>query len=189
MFAVEPQTVRVNRRILNLPALSVGPSTIAGAGFGLFAAQDIAPKQYITEYGGKLLSSEEGRALGAAGTHLMSLASHHHVLDGRVTDEFPLDYYTENHRVASFANTVRRNDARLNARPTVVHLRQPFVDPYNQIVTERAFLVATKPIAAGDEIFWYYGPEYERQFFFESVETTVKTLASGIRSIRISPIH
>jgi hypothetical protein len=61
-------------------------------------------------------------------------------LDSRPSREFPLKWYVRNHGLGGFANTRDRRDC--NAK--------------FETIGEDVFVVATKPIAAGEEVFVYY---------------------------------
>lgn len=63
--------------------VSVRPSTLPGAGRGLFADQLFLPGDVVTAYAGRVISDAEARGLPARRTtHAMTLLSHFLVVDG-----------------------------------------------------------------------------------------------------------
>jgi hypothetical protein len=121
--------------------LEVRRSTIAGAGLGLFAVRPFLPGERIAQYDGERLSADEyqeryeGQALGTFGIEL----DHNVVLDARRTDS----------GVARYACDYHGSGGKANAE---------FVAVLNKRGGE-VWIIATKSIGVGDEIFVDYGDE------------------------------
>lgn len=139
-----------------LACTRIAPSTIPGAGYGLFATRDIAVGRHITVYGGESYDNQvdykkvTGKDLGVS-AYVFKLGKR---FNSRVFDgEFHFAVWEH----GRWANTQRTKDE-CNAE---------FVEIYDKETREfyQMRLVATVPISAGDEIFVDYGPEYAKELF------------------------
>lgn len=139
----------------------VGPSQW---GKGLFAQRSFAKNQFITEYVGKIISHDKATELRATreDTHVRKLLTQFAHIDG-------LKVPVATVGGGSFSNHDRKGNAKLickdgNMIPTSIKsssLIAPRVEGKHDIVCDtHAFLLATKPIAAGDEILTNYGQQY-----------------------------
>lgn len=118
--------------------LDVRPSTLPGAGKGLFTKTAIAKGTRIVEYKGRITTWDEARLDPTNG--YIYFVKPNHVIDGR-------DYPKSLARYANdAAGLVRAKSKGNNSRFEADGLR--------------VFLVATKNIGAGDEIFVSYGRSY-----------------------------
>jgi hypothetical protein len=121
-------------------AVKVKRSTLANAGFGLFAIRNIRRRDYITQYDGEVITREEAgvRKVNGMHSHIASI-DYHTKIDGRLVNR------RKSSGLASFANDPRTTGA-LNSKYGVVG--------------ERLLLRATKDIEQGEEIFVTYGNGY-----------------------------
>lgn len=121
------------------PYLKVKPSTLPGAGKGLFTKVFIPKGMMITEHTGKITTMKEA-ALEDDNNAYLFYVSARHVIDGK----------DDKKMVARYAN-----DA-------MGFTRVPGLKNNAQYVVEdkRVFIVATKDIPKGGEIFVGYGKEY-----------------------------
>lgn len=127
-------------------------STIPGAGYGLFATRAIEPEQNITLYGGDLFESPEefaevrGETVAESRSQyiIASAPPATRLIDGR------LGYHL--YEQGRWANTQPREDL-CNAE-----FRWHETEP-------EVWMVATRPIGAGDEIFVWYSAEYAEELF------------------------
>jgi hypothetical protein len=149
----------------NYPKLSLGHSNIPRAGMGLVALTQIEDKMLITQYLGEIIALIDAirlqeqvfspprvpvkpgvhvtSAVLAQGkaTHVKRIGNSLWCLNAIVTRERTLKWYVDNHGLAGFANTKdSRNEC--NAK--------------FETIGDEVFLIATKPINVGDEIFAYY---------------------------------
>lgn len=153
--------VEIEDALSKMSAVSVrvAPSTLSGdAGFGLFAAATIPAGTRVTWYDGRLLGTREADTLRRRGeaTHVATVLARCLYVDGvRGVDAF---IATENGTptdglvvgLASVANGERTRQA-CNARFA------------RQDVPARLWLVATRELAAGEEILVWYGRDYLRR--------------------------
>jgi hypothetical protein len=120
---------------------------------GLFALKDIDGGQVIAKYAGKLFSRQE--ALGRNASHLCVLPGSGSVIDGTRLEggsRHPQGggcMQMANHREGTSANA-RRHDAKAGATVGTNQLS----------ALGQVHLVATKPIASGQEITFDYGSTY-----------------------------
>ncbi len=134
-----PYCAKHTRKILGL---SVRKSTIAGAGKGLFAERTFKKGENIARYGGEILTTEEynaryeADAMGAYGVQLDDAR----VIDARRTDA----------GVARYACDYHGSRKKPNA--------EYIADDEN----DEVWIVATRKIKKGDEIFTDYGDEMHR---------------------------
>lgn len=113
----------------------VAPSTIPGAGQGLFARVPIAVEETIGYYQGEVISSDQLHAGHFAGSHYLLWVTSACIIVG----EGPKANYTR------FINHSPEPNAFL-----VVSTRW-----------KTARFEAVRPIAAGEEIFFHYGDEFD----------------------------
>ena len=119
----------------DIPELEIKASNIKEAGQGLFTNVDIEVGDWIAEFTGELISDEEANKLqGSRGHYLVS------------TDRGILDVFN------STSPAIKANDA----RGTSFKNNSEIVEQTNGEV----WLVATKRIRAGEEVFCDYGSEY-----------------------------
>lgn len=162
-------------------AVAVRASLIAGAGRGLFLTRDVPAGAVITEYAGADGSiPAAGQSVDrSATTHMLRVPDESRVIDGLlVAAALCVDARTDTWRIPSvwrrslgaLANAAHyRRDA--NAKLVWVHddraLPAPAAatgmprDVWN-VLPKAAFLVATRPLAAGDEVLWWYAPVLAR---------------------------
>ena len=117
----------------------VAPSTIEGAGLGLFAGEFIPKGSHLGEYGGQKLQRGRKEACELRkrkhDTHVKRLGSimHGDFMDARVTKTMTVGYYCDNGLVGSFINT--RGDAGGQQQQEVnvkeVEYEQYFCHPYS----------------------------------------------------------
>ena len=122
--------------------LRVGRSGIAAAGNGLFATRPFAANEWITWYEGEDVDRDVVMAMRAnqTATHLITRGVRLDLIDGIRSSDAVLGS-----GAASLANDAR-DDRYTNSK---------FVTD-----TPNVYLRATKPIAAGEEIFVSYGLDY-----------------------------
>ena len=154
----------------NFPKVSLGHSSIPRAGKGLFALQRILPRALITQYKGEIIAlvdairlldevfiklpsvpvkpaiepgayvTRDVLAQGKA-THVKRIGDSIWCVHTIVNAERTYDWYADSHGLAGFANT---KDSRLECNARF------------ETIGDEVFLIATKPINIGDEIFAYY---------------------------------
>lgn len=154
-------------RVHHTPRLQIRKSGIPRAGNGLHVCQEIPTAGVIlTEYTGEVISIHDATNLIALvcstpilsfrclqtltspffvqkgkATHIIHIEDSIWCFDSAISNAYPMKLYVERMCVAGFANTKpKRSDC--NAR---------FVT-----VGDRVFLVSTKPIGAGREVFAFY---------------------------------
>lgn len=115
-------------------AFEVRPSTIEGAGFGLFALCEIAVGETIGYYAGEIISEAELLAGRFAGSDYLLWITREHILVG----EGP----------------------RANHTRYINHSEEPNAFLIVSTRWKTARFEAVKPIAPGEEIFFNYGEEY-----------------------------
>jgi hypothetical protein len=129
--------------IVAATGLVVRPSTIEGAGLGLFAARAFARDEVVAVYTGVLMTAEEIRVMDSFGDdwpdryeYVMGFPEHGICLDiaGR---GLPVHYINDN-----------RDRARINTR---------FVKRVRLLLAE---LVTLRDIEPGEELFVDYGPSF-----------------------------
>ena len=152
------------------PKLCVKTSTLPRAGKGVVAEENIARGQEITKYGGEKIGEKDAderskkvfksnlkivtvasnnkrfyRTYQGEGFHIKRIGGTDKYIDSKTSLECPMEKYVAEHQVAGFCNT--KSIKRLcNAQ---------FVT-----VDEEVFLVATRDIRRGEEIFAFY---YDRK--------------------------
>lgn len=122
--------------------LVVKESTLPGVGKGLFTKVFIPKGTRITEYKGKAMTWKQAQALPDEHNGYVFWFSNSHVIDAWDTDE----------GVAHFANDA----SGIVRKPGIVNNAE------YEIENGRCYLVATRRIPAGSEIFVGYGAEYWR---------------------------
>ena len=124
----------------------VAPSTIRGAGLGLFASRAFATRSYITGYHGELIDKKIARLCveRGVGTHIIS---RHHGLDALDGLETPA---TRGIAAGSF----------VNHHPTSPNSEFILTGPNINNPPTIKVLQATCPISEGQEIFVSYGKDY-----------------------------
>ncbi len=127
----------------------VAPSTIPGAGQGLFARRDFRPRDPICPYGGRLLTADEVERL-YPGTTLAPYVE-------RISKEYARDAACVR-GIGSMANGMRRRTDS-NAETYVRAHRVPW-------------LRALRRIRAGEEILNHYGQEYFDESHVHTSTTT-----------------
>lgn len=148
----------INPRTYARPAtlgdgVSVRPSQLEGAGNGLYADEAYAKGEVVTEYVGRgapgeLLSAKDVAKLTVQ-THVLTMENQHSYIDGLRTP-------VEGAGAGSFANDcfscgklpVRGGAPTFTYNVKIVKSRLDFMN--------RAFLVATRPIARGEELYLNY---------------------------------
>ena len=144
----------------------VGPSTIAGAGNGLFATEDIPRNRNLTWYDGSIMPREQADFLAQtspdAGAHFKRLDANW-VIDGKKL----VDAYVRGNRsaagagLAAFANTTS-DPTKINVTfqkdSPAGGVAVPYWEPYPGAAhNERWLLRTTKAVKAGDELLVRYG--------------------------------
>lgn len=160
------------------PAIEIRPSTIPGAGYGVFALVPFQRGDPITAYEGELLTMEEARERRDieinGSSHLRAHIQHRYVLDGKRRPDGTLIVNPVQsmvgHGVAAFVNSVlRAGDPRQNIdfdyvdSPVNMQAFESFArggpdlrDPAQRIT----YVKATRRIEAGEELFAWYGEDY-----------------------------
>lgn len=119
--------------------LDVRPSAIRGAGLGLFATRAFADGEYICEYRGRVLTLAQVLRMSVEErSYVMGFGVNAHV-DGRPDKNMLGRYINDN------GNPRRHNVTFVKDR-----------------VAKRAAVHATRPIAAGEELYASYGEGYWR---------------------------
>jgi len=135
--------------------VSVRRSTLPGIGSGLFADKDFEVGDLITEFIGNIVHDDSARKLADEGraTHIVSAKYGNLNLDGSASLRLP-------HGLGGghFANDGRFHPVEGMPAPGT-NAKQFWREDKSMAIT-RVFLVATRPIEAGDEIFTTYGEEY-----------------------------
>ncbi|HZY82034.1 MAG TPA: SET domain-containing protein [Cyclobacteriaceae bacterium] len=122
--------------------LEVKDSTLPGTGKGLFTKVLVPKGTRITEYKGKAMTWKQAQALPDEHNGYVFWFSNQHVIDAWQSPE----------GVAHFANDARG----IVRKPGVVNNAE------YEIEKGRCYIVATRNIPAGAEIFVGYGGEYWR---------------------------
>lgn len=166
---VPRRRVKVGRREVTLPRVSLRRSTVPNAGNGVFVAEDVAKGDYVTEYGGRIVAAAEGTQLirNNEDTHLLTLTRQWDAVDGRLQEDFPLDYYTRHHLLGSFVNDPYGTNKQPNVRYTAPRLPEGlgFVTPAGQAASRRIFIEALRPLKRGTELLVDYGSGYHKRHF------------------------
>lgn len=126
----------------------VGPSTLGpNVGMGLFAGKAYRRGDRIIEYTGEVLNEQEFEARYGKedlGKYVLR-ATRRCFIDARDPSKSgPARYVNDCRRCDKKDGSCPGNNLRAQVQP----------------VSKKAFLYATKAIAAGDELFWNYGNEY-----------------------------
>ncbi len=150
------------RKTGKMPALWMRLSLIPDAGAGVFVDQDVPKNQVLTEYWGRLKDRNEALRLREEGqdTHLRTMGFRQGALDGRITDEMPIEDYLEGHRVGSFINCPPEG-VQANCEYIVKEWDGGAVRNGDVFVAQRVFLRTTRAVLAGEELFVKYGRTYE----------------------------
>lgn len=122
--------------------LSVKPSSIPGAGNGLFAFRDFRPSSTVTRYSGEALTAAqvEARYPGNTLAPYVLKVGRDRFVDGRATNSGPARYVNDCRRADRDAGHCPGNNAKLSRTGTVKF--------------------ASRPIPSGSEIFAPYGRQY-----------------------------
>lgn len=161
----ESKVIKINCTRIVLPKAGVRSSCILGGGLGLFVLEDISKKSYVTEYGGPIIDFCQARLLQEEGkdTHLRSIHPMHLCYDGRVTENYSIEWYARHHLLGSFANDPYGSCHTPNVK--IKEFEVFHQTPAGQFSSKRIFYVATKDLTAGSEIFFDYGQGYHRRHF------------------------
>lgn len=127
-------------------------------GYGLYAWYPIKAGTFITEYGGEILTHDEAAALNPRDkTHLLPMYHCGPVFDGREHGSYSYDWYESQGLLGQFAND--RKGTGLRGNVDYKTQRSAYQGGYHFTpcgepvpVAVRRFLVATRDIAAGEEI-------------------------------------
>jgi len=156
--------------VKRLPRLALEVSSIPSAGIGVFANERISKNQFITEYGGELLTHLPQFYTDRDLTHIITLSHGIDWIDSRVTMFYPLSNYVDEHNVGGFVNDPFGSGNSANA----VYHWHPNGRPFAQIdgagrrtagSSKRVFLRALRDIEVGEEILVNYGRAYHRRHF------------------------
>uniref|UniRef100_A0A0G4FTN2 SET domain-containing protein n=1 Tax=Chromera velia CCMP2878 TaxID=1169474 RepID=A0A0G4FTN2_9ALVE len=130
--------------------VSIRTSNLPGAGTGLFADRDFEEGDLVSEFAGHLLGFEEAKKLRAAGKakHIVSLKGGF-CLDASSVLKFPQGLGGAHH-----ANDGTRHPVPGKKAPGC-NVKQFWKTDANK-VTQRVFLIATRAIKKGEEIFTSY---------------------------------
>jgi len=168
--------VKNYRQQLHFPHLKLALSSVPNSGYGVFAQETIPQHGLITVYGGHVLSASEAGELPESDRRWIKTLEYHQVgIDGRVTPDYTREFYAKHHYLGSFVNENTLQGITLQAirrgRNSVYALFDPPAktlgfqiqspDGGLQVAPKIIVLAATRPIAAGEEIFGYYG-DYDR---------------------------
>lgn len=130
-----------------MKCVTVGKSAIAGR--GLFACETIRPGEEIAEYVGRRMTNKEFNIIFDAGMWMYAVSIPGGVIDaaGDEWDEYPAKFSND-------AMGIKRVGARNNATFRYSGKRGNY----------KVYIVATRHIKPGDEIFTSYGRGYWNQF-------------------------
>jgi len=89
----------IRKRDFRLPYLFLFISLIAG--YGVYPLEILGSGTFLTEYGGVLVTQQEGDELEKRGeaTHIRKIDRHHLALDGRLKLPCGMSYFALNHQV------------------------------------------------------------------------------------------
>lgn len=139
------QTIRSKGLAYVGNGIEIKPSTIEGAGLGLFARIPFNQGDYITEYDGTVMNKDVAKSLPREQTTHFRSRDSSSVIAGFKDPEAALGWGG-----ASFANDRRSSEN-----------NSKFCQFYDkEIASYRVFLMATKRIEVGDEICASYGSDY-----------------------------
>ncbi len=87
---------RIRRRAVALPELVLKSSLVPEGGLGVFAQEYIKCGQWVTEYGGEVISNDVAgqRRRDKEDTHIRSAGFMDQCIDSRIRGEWSSDYYT-----------------------------------------------------------------------------------------------
>jgi hypothetical protein len=154
--------------IKTLPELELKPSSIPDAGIGVFARTAVRRGAYVTEYDGELIDwSTATERRGAGGdTHIIGIGQFTDAIDSRVTERFPLNYYTERHGVGGLINDPHNTGKAANVAYHWYGQGKQYPSPSGTFYsTGRVFLKALCDIAAGEELLVNYDSTYHGLHF------------------------
>jgi len=123
-------------------SLYVDKSTIPNAGQGLFAKRDFKKGEMICNFRGDLIDNEELAKRDVGGER-----SHYFI---EIRPDLTLDVYNSN-CMARYANDAEGNEKIGKSNNSEINLNRK---------DSGAFIVATRDIKAGEEIFLSYGEQY-----------------------------
>jgi hypothetical protein len=91
----KPRIRKICRRTVVFPELTLKRSLIPKGGTGVFAEENIKCGQWVTEYGGEVISNEIAgkRRLEGKDTHIRSAGFMDQCIDSRVRGKWSFDYY------------------------------------------------------------------------------------------------
>ena len=156
---------------LVLPELVIKKSRIPGAGKGVFTKHRIHKGQRLSEYGGRpifrqeatrLMKRKEDTHLKGAGRKVVGCAQ----LDGRITNQLDLDYYSSHHQVGSIFNG--GGGLHFNSKyvvEEVMHSGKGYYHPHASSVSgychgTRVWLDATEDVGSDEELYVNYGTSF-----------------------------
>jgi len=156
------------RHKLVLPALVIKKSRIPQAGRGVFSKDRIAKGTTLSEYGGRaifakeamrLMAQKEDTHLKGAGRKVVGCAQ----LDGRITEQLDLEYYSSHHQVGSLFNGGKK--VRFNAKYVIEDTGKGYHHPHASSVSgfchpSRVFVVSTKNVEPNEEYYVDYGTSF-----------------------------
>lgn len=168
--------VRLSLPRIDLGGVEVRSSRIPGASLGLFATRSFAAREFITEYDGKRITTREAKQASVADqSHMRSLQPNTTVIEGlRVPEPGRGGASFANDTInfdASTPSQIVRDDAAINA--AFAKLRIKTQEPeFGVVAYDRIAIVlmATRPIAAGEEIYINYGSDYWTTVLIDSVQ-------------------
>ncbi len=87
---------RIRRRTVVLPELVLKKSLVPEGGLGVFAKDYIKCGQWVTEYGGEIISNDIAgqRRRKGEDTHIRSVGFMDQCIDSRIRGNWSFDYYT-----------------------------------------------------------------------------------------------
>ena len=130
---------RSRRRIVLSRILEIGPSTIVGAGRGVFACVDIKKGSLLCDYLGTIVSREHGHCMAESCDTVMDLGVDHCILGGNI----------------GAAINDNEDKAAINCFPYEYAVHGPA--RHHEL---KVSIFASRDILAGEELFMDYGHEY-----------------------------
>ena len=151
--------------------IRVGPSTISGAGNGLFMMEDVKSGEWIARYSGDPLTCAENDERGH---------SHYRL---QVHKNLFLDAANPKHFEGRFINDSRKTKYKVNAR-FAADYRTNTCSKTGHIWVK---IFATKKIKAGEEVFLSYGANFWRDWKNASTTTTPDPILKNINNTDSMP--
>lgn len=119
---------RIRRRTIALPELVIKKSLVPEGGRGVFAEENIKCGQWVTEYGGEVISNDAAgqRRRNGEDTHIRSAGFMDQCIDSRIRGEWSFDYYTRysSHPQPEFlesTSSIKDYSSSYGVRPTNIH--------------------------------------------------------------------